>query len=157
MFISSGVWKVFSFMSAIVGRLSAFYNRCFSDFGLSNIIFFVIFFAAFGEVAYSLECGDNANPALKTVCDIIMFLQGRIGRALASFMIMLSAWSFIQGQFKWQEVLTVAIGVGIFFAPKTFALFLLPEYIQGIAGDGFDPSVKYTPDEIITCSCPNLR
>ncbi len=126
---------------------------------LSKDVFIGAFcvFVVFGSVAFALECGDNANPALKTVCDIIMFLQGRIGRALASFMIMLSAWSFIQGQFKWQEVLTVAIGVGIFFAPKTFALFLLPDYIQGISGDGFDPSVKYTPDEIITCSCPNLR
>ena len=120
-------------------------------------IFCFFAFAFFSEVAIALECGDNANPALKTVCDIIMFLQGRIGRALASFMIMLSAWTFIQGNLKWHEILTVAIGVGIFFAPKTFALFLLPDYIEGISGDGFDPTKRYTPDEIITCACPNLR
>ena len=106
-----------------------FVKGIFKFLNIDTIFSSVLVFVFCGSVAFSLECGDNANPALKTVCDIIMFLQGRIGRALASFMIMLSAWSFIQGQFKWQEVLTVAIGVGIFFAPKTFALFLLPDYI----------------------------
>jgi len=102
-------------------------------------------------------CGDDANPALKTICDIIMFLQGRIGRSLAMFSVMLSAWSFTSGNLKWHDMVTLAIGIGLFYAPKTFALFLLPEYIQGITGDGYDPSLKYTPEEIITCACPNLR
>lgn len=102
-------------------------------------------------------CGEDANPGIKTICDIITFLQGRIARGLVIFSIMLSSWSFVGGNFKWQDMVTVAIGVGIFYAPKTFALFLLPEYIQGITGEGFDISLKYTPDEIITCACPNLR
>ena len=107
--------------------------------------------------AASVGCGEDANPAIKTICDIIMFLQGRIARSLVAFSIMLAAWGFVGGNFKWQEMLTLAIGIGIFYAPKTFALFLLPEYIQGITGDGYDISLKYTPDEIITCACPNLR
>src|SRR5574344_1103011 len=118
---------------------------------------FAIFVCCGGVAFATLGCGDDANPALKTLCDIIMFLQGRIGRSLAAFSIMLAAWGFTNGNFKWQEMLTLAIGIGIFFAPKTFALWLLPEYIVGITGDGYDISVKYTPDEIITCACPNLR
>ena len=123
--------------------------------------FIIIFFIAFchNDVFASVlsGCGENANPAIKTICDIITFLQGRIARGLVIFSIMLSSWSFVGGNFKWQDMVTLAIGVGIFYAPKTFALFLLPEYIQGITGDGFDISLKYTPDEIITCACPNLR
>ncbi len=130
---------------------------------LKKIIFVALFFAinlfaynnAFAGVLSG--CGDNANPAIKTICDIITFLQGRIARSLVVFSIMLAAWSFVGGNFKWQEMVTLAIGVGIFYAPKTFALFLLPEYVQGITGDGFDVALKYTPDEIITCACPNLR
>ena len=107
--------------------------------------------------AILVGCGEDANPALKTICDIIMFLQGRIGRALATFSVMLAAWAFTSGNLKWQDMVSLAIGIGIFYAPKTFALFLLPEYIKGITGDGYDPAIKYTPDEIITCACPNLR
>ena len=122
-------------------------------------LFLFLFFFGFicCGISYALSCGEEANPALKTVCDIIMFLQGRIGRSLISFSVMLAAWGFINGGFKWQDMLTMAIGIGLFLAPKTFAVWLLPEYIEGITGDGYDVSVKYTPDEIISCACPNLR
>ena len=86
-----------------------------------------------------------------------MLLQGRIGRSIATFSIMLAAWKFANAKSSWQDVTQLAIGVGIFFAPKTFALFLLPDYIEGLSGDGFDSTVRYSPDEILTCVCPNLR
>jgi len=123
------------------------------------VFLFFCFFMFLHKDAFAVltGCGDDANPALKTICDIIMFLQGRIGRSLAMFSVMLSAWSFTSGNLKWHDMVTLAIGIGLFYAPKTFALFLLPEYIQGITGDGYDPSLKYTPEEIITCACPNLR
>lgn len=127
---------------------------------VDNLMLFIFFstFIILSKEAFALTgCGDDANPALKTICDIIMFLQGRIGRALVMFMVMMMAWEFVGGQLKWQPLLTMAIGIGLFYAPKTFALFLLPEYIQGITGEGYDESVKYTPDEIISCACPNLR
>ena len=104
-----------------------------------------------------MACGDAANPAFKTICEIIMFAQGRLGRALATFLIMLSAWKFTNGKLSWQEIVTLFIGLGLFWAPKTFALFLMPDYIIGITGDGFDSTASYTPDEILTCICPNLR
>ena len=120
--------------------------------------FWLIVFVTFASISQALtNCGDDANPAFVTICEIIMLLQGRIGRSIAMFTIMLSAWQFTSGQLKWQEIVQVAIGIGIFFAPKTFALFLLPDYIEGISGNGYDSSMKYTPDEILTCVCPNLR
>ena len=121
------------------------------------ILLFLTFFVFSQTFVFAMSCGDDANPAIKTVCDIIMFLQGRIGRSLVMFMVMMSAWKFTSGSFKWQEMVTLAVGIGIFYAPKTFALWLLPDYIQGIVGDGYDIGTKYTPDEIITCACPNLR
>ena len=131
-------------------------NLFVRSFAKSFLFLFFFGFICCG-ISYALSCGEEANPALKTVCDIIMFLQGRIGRSLISFSVMLAAWGFINGGFKWNDMLTMAIGIGLFLAPKTFAVWLLPEYIEGITGDGYDVSVKYTPDEIISCACPNLR
>lgn len=102
-------------------------------------------------------CGENANPAIKTLCDVMIFLQGRLGRALVTLIIVFSAWNFLNGELKWQNVLTVAIGIGLFWAPKTFALFILPSYVTGIYGGGYTPDQKLTPDEIISCACPDLR
>ena len=42
---------------------------------------------------------------------------------------------------------------GLFFFPKTLALFVLPSTVSGISGGQFNPSTVYTPDEILTCIC----
>lgn len=141
--------NLYYFLSVDIGKYTA--KICF--------FFIITIFATSFDLKSALAmegCGDNANPAVRTVCEIIIFLQGRIGRSLVVFIIMLSAWSFVGGNFKWQEMVTLAIGVGMFFNPKTFALFLLPSYIVGISGDGFDINTKYTPDEILLCYCPEL-
>ncbi len=121
------------------------------------LILAIVFFVSCHNSVFALDCGDDANPALVTLCDIIMFLQGRIGRSLVLFVVMIKAWEFVHGSVKWQDMLVVAIGIGLFFAPVTFAVWLLPAYIDGISGDGYDPTIKYTPAEIIQCACPNLR
>ena len=121
------------------------------------LITFCWFIAMTGISIALTGCGEDANPGIKTICEIIMLLQGRIGRSIATFSIMLAAWKFANAKSSWQDVTQLAIGVGIFFAPKTFALFLLPDYVEGLSGDGFDSTVRYSPDEILTCVCPNLR
>lgn len=132
-------------------------NKFLNLKGIQTLIIAMVFFIGFCSLTFALDCGDDANPALKSMCDIIMFLQGRIGRSLAVFMVLGEAWNFAQGELKWKGALTFCIGVGMFFAPVSFAVWLLPEYIQGISGGGYDVSVKYTPAEIIQCACPNLR
>ena len=115
-------------------------------------------FALYTGFAFAISgCGEDANPGIRTICDIITLFQGRIGRSIATFSIMICAWSFLNGNFNWQQMVQLAIGIGVFMAPKTFALFLLPDYIEGLSGDGFDTTTRYSPDEIITCVCPNLR
>ena len=57
------------------------------------------------------------------------------------------------GKINWQELLQMAIGFGLFFFPKTLALFVLPSTVSGISGGQFNPSTVYTPDEILTCIC----
>ena len=103
------------------------------------------------------SCGADANPGLKALCDIIVFVQGRIGRSIAGITVVFSAMEFMKGEIKWQAFATLAVGLGMFWAPKTIALFLLPNSITGIMGDGYETSVIYTPDEIISCICPALR
>ena len=130
----------------------------FKILNLKVISIACVFFAFCSITAFALKCGVNEiNPAFATICEVIMFMQGRIGRSIATFSIMMSAWAFTNGKLKWQEVVTTAIGVGLFFAPKTLALFLLPSTVSGLTGEGFDPNIVYSPDEILTCMCPNLR
>ena len=117
-----------------------------------------LIFALYSIVAFAMQCNaDETNPAFATICEVIMFMQGRIGRSIATFSIMMSAWAFTNGKLKWQEIVTTALGVGLFFAPKTLALFLLPNVVTGLSGGGFDGSKAYSPDEILSCMCPNLR
>jgi hypothetical protein len=71
--------------------------------------------------------------------------------------IMKAAWQFMNGGLKWDGIVTLFIGIGFMYAPKTFALFLLPDYIEGIQGGGYSLDVKVTPDEIISCACPDLK
>ena len=123
------------------------------------LCFVVIIFIADATFAYALKCGrDVVNPAFTAICDIMVFLQGRIVRSLVTLMFMFTAWSVMsKGSVNWQELLQTVIGIGLFFFPKTFALFALPSYIEGLTGDGFDQNVRYSPDEILTCICPDLR
>ena len=123
---------------------------------LLTSISLAIFFLLSCNVVFAVCVAMNNNEALNVICDIIIFLQGRVGRAIATVSVMMTAWEFSQGSIKWQGIVITMIGIGMFFAPKTLALFVLPSYIRGIEGGGYDPSQTYTPDEIISCFCPNL-
>ncbi len=124
---------------------------------LKTISIASLIFAFCSIMAFAMQCNaDETNPAFATICEVIMFMQGRIGRSIATFSIMMTAWSFTNNRLKWHELVTVALGVGLFFAPKTLALFLLPNVVTGLSG-GFNPDQAYSPDEILTCMCPNLR
>lgn len=126
----------------------------------ATLFVFVLFIIlADATIAYALKCGrDVVNPAFTAICDIMIFLQGRIVRSLVTLMFMFTAWSVMsKGSVNWQELLQTVIGIGLFFFPKSFALFLLPSYIEGMHGDGYDPNIRYSPDEILTCICPDLR
>ena len=146
---------MFSILKSIFRKIDFVLFRVFN---LKTLSIASLIFALYSITAFALKCGlDEVNPAFATICEVMMFMQGRIGRSIATFSIMLSAWSFTNGKLKWHEVVTTAVGVGLFFAPKTLALFLLPSTISGLTGDGFNPNDVYSPDEILSCMCPNLR
>lgn len=125
--------------------------------GVFKYSFFTLFFILLSGDAMAANCGENANPGIVAMCEMILMLQGRIGRALISFIIIMQAWQFSQGSIKWESVVTLFIGIALFYAPKTFAIFLLPDYIEGVYGEGYTPDMKITADEIISCACPDLR
>lgn len=125
-------------------------------FELFKYSFFTLFFILLSGDAFA-GCGENANPGIVAMCEMILMLQGRIGRALVSFIIIMNAWQFSQGSIKWENILTLFIGIALFYAPKTFAVFILPDYIEGVYGEGYTPDMKLTADEIISCACPDLR
>ena len=129
----------------------------FRVFNLKTISIASLMFALYSLTSFAMQCNsDETNAAFATICEVIMFMQGRIGRSIATFSIMMSAWSFTNGKLTWQDIVTTALGVGLFFAPKTLALFLLPNVVTGLSG-AFNSNQAYSPDEILTCMCPNLR
>jgi type IV secretory pathway VirB2 component (pilin) len=145
---------VFAILKSTLWKISfALFRIC----NFKTISIASVFFALYSIAAFAMKCNaDETNPAFATICEVIMFMQGRIGRSIATFSIMMSAWAFTNGKLKWQEIVTTALGVGLFFAPKTLALFLLPNVVTGLSG-GFDIDKAYSPDEILSCMCPNLR
>jgi type IV secretory pathway VirB2 component (pilin) len=119
-----------------------------------SIILIILFIPSSDAFA---GCGDQANPALKTICDVMRLLQGRLGRAFSMIIVIMKAWELAQGGVEWKNLVIFFTGISIFWAPKTIALFILPNYITGVYGEGYTPDQKLTPDEIIACACPDLR
>lgn len=124
-----------------------------------KVFFLAILFAVLpAGIAFALKCGEGeVNPAFSAICDIIIFLQGRVGRSMIVFTMSIAGWKIMKGGIEWRDFLSLIIGIGFFFFPKTFALFLLPSYVEGLTGYGYDPNMRYSPDEILTCICPDLR
>lgn len=101
--------------------------------------------------------GSSFNAAIRAMCDMIAFLQGRFGRAISMISIMIFAWKVSGGKIQWQDIFVLLLGIGMMFAPKTIALFILPSTIKGISGGIFSEFEIYTPDFIITYACPNIN
>ncbi|MBL0725938.1 MAG: TrbC/VirB2 family protein [Alphaproteobacteria bacterium] len=104
---------------------------------------------------------SGANQAAAVLCDVILIIRGRIGRALSLIAIMTTAWGFMNGNTDWKRVSTLAIGFGLLFGAEGFAYVILPSTVQGITGvtsNGaiFNPQNKYTPEEIVKSVCPEL-
>jgi type IV secretory pathway VirB2 component (pilin) len=104
-----------------------------------------------------VHAGSDMNSAVSAMCDMIAFTQGRFGRVMAMTGIMIFAWKCKDGKIDWQGLMVLFLGLGLMFAPKTLALFILPATVKGISGGIFVASQSYTPDEIITWACPNIR
>ncbi len=104
---------------------------------------------------------NGVNKATQVLCDIITLVRGRIGRAITMFAILGLAIAFVLGSISWQKLMMVSVGIGIFYGAESIALVILPSTVAGISGTmangtAFDPSKKYSPQEILANVCPSL-
>lgn len=98
------------------------------------------------------------NAMADVLCTIIVFLQGRIARVVASAAIIVFGFGFFLGKVSWTTIVIMCIGFSMAFGAKGVAIFLLQS--QGLViyktKAGEDP--KYTsPESIINSTCPELN
>ena len=122
---------------------------------------FVFTLLLLSNLNYANAAVTGANAAAAVLCDIILLIRGRIGRALALIAIMTTAWGFMLGHSNWQRVSSLVVGFGLLFGAEGIAYIILPSTIKGVAGttaSGFilNPSKSYTPQVIVSQVCPEL-
>lgn len=103
----------------------------------------------------------GVNKAAVVLCDVILLLRGRIGRAFVIIAVLGVAIGFLLGSLSWQKIMLISVGIGLFYGAETLAYVILPSTIKGISGTSptgkvFSPNKKYTPEEVVREVCPEL-
>ena len=123
-----------------------------------NLLFFICFFFFVTPLAYAGMTG--VNQATQQLCSIIQLFNGRIMRGMMLFAMFGLLMTFILGQISWDKIMVLVVGIGLVGNAGTIALLILPSTVTGISGtlnDGtvFNPTKKYTPEELLTKVCPS--
>jgi type IV secretory pathway VirB2 component (pilin) len=92
---------------------------------------------------------DN-NPLVDVLCQIVIFMQGRIGRAISLGVLFSFGILFFLGKVSWPQIVTMSIGLGLLFGAKSVALLVLPYYIEQ------DGDVQVTTSDAIKTVCPEI-
>lgn len=110
-----------------------------------------------GIVAVDATASEGAknNQLATSLCQIILLLNGRTGRALAVIAILALALLFMTSKLNATVFITFIIGLAVLFGAKTIALALLPSYVS--VKDADRGAVKRTPDELVRQVCPELK
>jgi len=93
---------------------------------------------------------EDYNPLIDTLCQVIIFMQGRTGRAIALGMLFSMGIMFFLGKITWPQIVTFGIGLAILFGAKNIALMILPYYIMD------ESNAEITTDEAIKKVCPEI-
>ena len=99
--------------------------------------------------------GDMNNQLATSICQLILFLNGRTGRAVAVIAIFALAFLFMISKLSVSVFLTFIIGIALLFGAKSIALILLPSYVT--VKDPDRTSMKKTPEELVKEVCPELK
>lgn len=105
----------------------------------------------------AIEASGSDRSALSdSLCQIILILNGRVGRALAAIAIFGLGIAFFLGKITWTLITTMGIGMGVLFGAKTVTLMLLPYSVKTVNPDtGTQEDVS--PEELIRKACPELK
>lgn len=86
---------------------------------------------AMPELAFADE-----NPLGKVLCNIVGFITGTTGKAIATIAIIIVGVGALMGKVSWGMAIIVGLGVAIIFGAGT----LVNEIGEGAGDDGMDPS-----------------
>lgn len=100
--------------------------------------------------------GDKTNQLATSLCQLILLLNGRTGRALAVIAIITLAFLFMTSKLNVPTFLTIVVGLAMLFGAKSVALVILPNYVQ-VKDRDRNTEVKKTPDELVREVCPELK
>ena len=116
--------------------------------------------------SHDSQCAaPGANSAIKVLCDIILILRGRLGRALFMFQVLKTSYSIITSPssdgFSMDKFLGLALGGAILFGAEGFVYIILPSRVTGIqgpnpSGAAYSPTEYYTPEQLVRDQCPEL-
>ena len=99
--------------------------------------------------------GDKNNQLATSLCQLILLLNGRVGRAIAVIAILTLAILFMTSKLTVPVFLTFIIGIALLFGAKSIALIMLPSYVKVKEADR--GVVNKTPEELIKQVCPELK
>jgi type IV secretory pathway VirB2 component (pilin) len=100
--------------------------------------------------------GDTTNQLASSLCQLILLLNGRTGRAIAIITIFALAFMFMTSRLSVPIFLTFVIGLALLFGAKSVALVMLPSYVK-VKDIDRNKGIKKTPDELIREVCPELK
>jgi type IV secretory pathway VirB2 component (pilin) len=101
------------------------------------------------------ESGDESNQLASSLCQLILLLNGRVGRAIAVIALLALAFMFMTDKLRVRTFVIFIVGITFLFGAKSIALTILPSYVYTKDIDR-NQKVKKTPDELIREVCPEL-
>jgi type IV secretory pathway VirB2 component (pilin) len=99
--------------------------------------------------------GEKNNQLATSICQLILLLNGRTGRAVAVIAVFALAFLFMLGKLQITLFLTFIAGMALLFGAKSIALVMLPSYVKVKETDR--GLVKKSPDELVKQVCPELK
>ncbi len=101
-----------------------------------------------------VEPEEQNNEVANVICQVIIFLQGRIGRAIALAALVVMGIQFFLGKVTWTSIVVTGVGFALLFGSKSIALVILKQYVE--TRDSSGDIVKISTGEAVSKVCPEI-
>jgi type IV secretory pathway VirB2 component (pilin) len=101
-----------------------------------------------------VEPEEQNNEVANVICQVIIFLQGRIGRAIALAALVVMGIQFFLGKVTWTSIVVTGVGFALLFGSKSIALVILKKYVE--TRDSSGNIVKISTGEAVSKVCPEI-
>ena len=98
---------------------------------------FLVFAVVLGTMMIPMEALAAANPIEAVMCNVVAFMTGTTGKAIATIAIIVVGLGALMGKISWGMALIVALGVALVFGAATIV-----ENLGGEAGGSCAGSEK---------------